>query len=284
MELKLKDYLTSELPFSVIAWSHNSDFPEHTHDYYELVVVFSGSARHLFDKKECIIGPGDTFLIPPKTLHAYRAPKHLSFVNIIFDKGILPLSDLQLIPGFHALFTVEPNLRQGNAFNTRLKLESNCLSEVSRLSIKISDEFDNKPPGYSSLAYAIFVELLFFIVRRVRSSDSKAHRSVLIFSKITGFIENNYHKKITLQEMASLANMSPRNFQRTFKEVFRMSPIQYLIRLRLERAARFLTDKDTSIGEAAAKAGICDSNYFARIFKEKYNITPQQYRACHKKA
>lgn len=70
------------------------------------------------------------------------------------------------------------------------------------------------------------------------------------------------------------------HFRRLFKQVFALPPQQYLIRTRLQTAAALLIAKGTplSIGEVAERSGFTDQNYFSRLFKQHYRISPMEYR------
>ncbi len=75
--------------------------------------------------------------------------------------------------------------------------------------------------------------------------------------------------------------MSEGNLHKVFKEATGQSPIDYLIKLRLQRSMDLLSDTGLSITEIAFKTGFNDSNYFTRHFKKIIGTTPSRYRKQH---
>lgn len=92
-------------------------------------------------------------------------------------------------------------------------------------------------------------------------------------------IEANFTTKLTLNKLAATACMSSPYFCEEFKKYFKVSPIDYMIRLRLKSAAMLLEDKSLSIGEVAVRSGYDDVYYFSKLFKKKYGFSPSRYRA-----
>jgi AraC-like DNA-binding protein len=92
------------------------------------------------------------------------------------------------------------------------------------------------------------------------------------------YIQQNYHKKITLDEVAELLNMSKVSFNRFMKKTSRQTFIEYLNEVRTDNAARLLAAMDYSISEIAFKCGFNNIANFNRIFKKTKKLTPSAYR------
>jgi len=92
------------------------------------------------------------------------------------------------------------------------------------------------------------------------------------------YINENYRDKITIQTLASLANMSESNFYAVFKKQRGISPIAYLNNYRLSVAADQLTDTSNPISEISYSVGINDPLYFSKLFKKIYGMAPKEYR------
>ena len=97
--------------------------------------------------------------------------------------------------------------------------------------------------------------------------------------KAKAFIEKNYFKKLLLKDIAAEVNLSPFRFAHVFKEYAGVSPIEYVIRVRLENAKKLLRATKKPVSEVANETGFSDQNYFTRIFKKIEKTTPSGYRA-----
>jgi AraC family transcriptional regulator len=84
----------------------------------------------------------------------------------------------------------------------------------------------------------------------------------------------------SLQELATLVDMSQFHFCRAFKKTLGHSPIQYLISLRMERATELLRQTSMSISDVAMKIGYEDPSYFTRLYRAKVGVTPNTVRQC----
>ena len=72
--------------------------------------------------------------------------------------------------------------------------------------------------------------------------------------------------------------MSKYHFLRIFKSVVGCTPIEYRNRIRLEHAKELLCDTSQTVGEIAASLGFGSNVYFSNVFKEKFGVSPSQYR------
>ena len=87
-----------------------------------------------------------------------------------------------------------------------------------------------------------------------------------------------------MTSMASMAGMSSTQFNQRFRALFRMSPTEYLLKLRIETSRRLLTRSQGSIAEIALEAGFCDQSHFTKRFRKATGMTPRQYRLRFRKS
>ncbi|TWU28330.1 AraC family transcriptional regulator [Bythopirellula polymerisocia] len=91
-------------------------------------------------------------------------------------------------------------------------------------------------------------------------------------------ISNHFAEKITLDSLASLVHLSVSQFNRTFKQLFKITPAQYINRVRINAACSQLRSTSDSIETIASRTGFCDASHFVRQFKKVMNLTPKTYR------
>jgi AraC family transcriptional regulator len=93
------------------------------------------------------------------------------------------------------------------------------------------------------------------------------------------YIEANIEKQFTLKEIASVANFSKFHFHRIFQAIIGETPFQFIVRLRLEKAASLLvSNPKETITEIATKCGFTDTSVFSRNFKSHFSKSASQYR------
>jgi AraC-like DNA-binding protein len=98
------------------------------------------------------------------------------------------------------------------------------------------------------------------------------------FDFLRSFLRENLYRDISVEEMAEVMQLSRSHFTRIFGRVMGMSPRMYLEDLRLKTAIGVLFEEKISIKETAARCGIHDVNYFCRLFKKRYGISPGKYK------
>ena len=103
-----------DLPLSVLYYIHtNETMPgDHSHTFYELVLVREGGAFHFMNDETVPIRAGNVFLVPPGKIHGYRDTEHLGIYNILFSAKILDTfkHDLSNTPNYQMLFHLQPEL------------------------------------------------------------------------------------------------------------------------------------------------------------------------------
>ena len=91
-------------------------------------------------------------------------------------------------------------------------------------------------------------------------------------------MEQNYWFNLSLEEFAKLSHRSLSSFKRDFREIYRTTPGKWLMAKRLERAAVLLKNPVLNVSEVAYESGFKDSSHFSRSFKEKFQMTPLEFR------
>ena len=92
------------------------------------------------------------------------------------------------------------------------------------------------------------------------------------------YIESHYSEKLSNDQLARMAHMTVRTFQRVFQNCMYMTPTEYIKQVRLCSAAHLLKESDLTLTRIAHECGFADSSYFGRIFRRAMGITPVEYR------
>jgi len=295
-KLSISVILGPRLPIQVLKkhdWFHADGFPVvverrdpqepfglHAHEFSEIVIITGGRGVHITGEESYELATGDTFVIGGARPHDYLNMEQLSLINVLFDANDLPmsLSDLQSLPGYHALFTLEPAWRKRHSFNSRLRLSPSELVEAIHLVDQLEKELLDRGPGFGVMATTTLLQLATFLSRCYSRSRNPDNKSLLRVATAISHIERHYADPITLDELIEISGMSRRSFLRTFEATMGYPPISYLIRLRVLHACKLLQQSERSITDIAMSVGFSDSNYFSRKFRAVLGTAPREYQ------
>ncbi|MEG9438394.1 helix-turn-helix transcriptional regulator [Edaphobacter sp. HDX4] len=99
--------------------------------------------------------------------------------------------------------------------------------------------------------------------------------------KVFDYIEAHLHQDIHLSDLASTAAMSPYYFARLFKTSIGVTPHQYVIQRRIDRAKEMLRNSQMSIFEIGVRVGYADPKHFRTLFRREVGVAPNAFRAAH---
>ncbi len=129
---------------------------------------------------------------------------------------------------------------------------------------------------YLEIAATLLVRGLDVSDRKLPKSPSRG-LSESTMSRIQEYVWSRVHKPIQIEELASLAGMSPGYFSRCFKAVTHSSPHRYITRMRVSKA-RELLHTPSGISEVAYLCGFYDQAHLSRVFKQWTGLTPSDYK------
>ena len=92
------------------------------------------------------------------------------------------------------------------------------------------------------------------------------------------FIDINYREKISVESIAKTFHFSTSHISKTFRAAYGVSPLKYLLTLRMEEAKRLIATGSSNIGLISEMVGYTDQRYFSRLFKNATGLSPSEYR------
>ncbi len=254
----------------------------HWHDELEFVIVTEGSIKVKIANSEFQLNKGDGYFANSGILHVSEAlsypvtqhalvfsPKIISPANdLIWDTYVAPIVDSKN-PPYIKLFSSIPWQRE------ILRLADSAWNqgayERKDYPINVRSSLTN--------TFKIIKDHLELLVNESKYTD-KFQRDELRIKKALAFIENNYFSNITIDDIAKSVGISVSSCLRLFKNVLDTTPVNYLVKLRLQKAVdALLNNTDKNINEIAYSCGFSDASYFNRCFKKEYGITPKEYRS-----
>lgn len=102
------------------------------------------------------------------------------------------------------------------------------------------------------------------------------------FEKVIMHIHRHYEDPISSKELSGMAGLSVSQFERRFSNAFGVSPRQYLLRIRIESAARLLASTEQTVSEIALACGFHDHAHLSKSFRKMMHVSPTRYRSANR--
>lgn len=254
--------------------------PMHWQDSVEIIYIKKGTGFVQVDFTTYTAEAGDIFIVMPGHIHGLRnkARKRMEYENIIFDLDFLSGTSIDLcIQKFWQPLT-------SRKINLPVFIgQDHPLHENVCHCLDASDDLCSKRPAGYELGVKGNLFLVFSYLFQTSSpnevyEDKRTEKLKLVLSEI----ENNYDKKLTIENMADCCGYSASHFMRWFKEMTGTSFAGYLIEFRLSKAAQELKATNDTVLEIAERNGFDNLSNFNRLFKKKFDVTPSQFRKSQK--
>jgi AraC-like DNA-binding protein len=262
--------------------SHPHDLTEveHEHDFCELAVVTGGSARHSLEGRNFPVTAGDVFVLQGHQKHFFHDCDALELINVMYDPNRIPLpeSELRQLPGYCALFILEPNYRHQHRFTSRLHLQRTALGKAEAIIREMEIELNEGGAGCEAVLYTRLLDLMVYLSRAYLSSGSTEAQALLRVGHVICELERNYAHPWTLDELMALCGMSRSTLMRVFRKATNQTPVDYLVRLRIQKSMELLKQTSLTITQIALDVGFNDSNYYSRQFRKAHGCSPSEYR------
>jgi AraC family transcriptional regulator len=246
---------------------------ERWHTRHEIVVLLAGSFTATMEsatgqRRTGRRSSGHTPIVPAGQSYSAYWEEELEELSIHLDPAFLARAAAEAsvsdkVELVEACSVSDPVIRQ---IGMALKAEVESEGPASRLYAE-------------SLANVLAVHLLRHYTQegdRVRASLGGLSGRKL--NQVTEFIQDNIERDLGLTEIAEAVDLSPFHFARSFKQATGVSPHQYLIKSRIERAKALLADSELPIVEVGFRAGFKNQSHFTTLFRKLTSLTPKAYR------
>lgn len=254
--------------------------PLHVHQFTEIIIILSGSGIHETKFSKYAIRGGDVLVIPKGGCHGYPETNDLKLMNLLFDPDKLPvpLIDLYKLPGFNALFSIKNEYFNKKRFYPKFYLNNKNFKKIKYILADMKEENANMIPGYRCCLMGDFMVLLGNLSRLYTEDLSEINEPSFKIGEAISFMNSNYSENIKLEDILQNTGMSRSTFMRKFHQAVGLTPIKYLLQIRITEACKLLRQSNMNISEIAYKVGFNDSNYFTRQFCEIIQFTPREFR------
>ncbi len=274
------DFLLPYMVARTVMPDFYTTYPMHWHEEMEIVYVESGEFEEFIDLEKYHVKAGDIIIINPCLLHSFKQKddERSIFKTVIFNMSMLTSNNTDAC----SIKYLMPFL-EGMYINPVVISPDHPHYEELRSTVKmLIDEYDKKSGFYelkikSGLFEMFHILFSFFFKREIHDQTIKDNTTRNI-KTILDYIEANYMRTITIDDLAECVDLSKHYFMRFFKKYMGTTCIEYINDYRLNIATNLLLTTGMQITEVASRIGITNLSYFNRIFKKKYNMTPKEYR------
>jgi len=132
----------------------------------------------------------------------------------------------------------------------------------------------NKVPLYTTGGKVIGVAGITQILNR----DPVPAPDYMEFAQVVEHIHRNFSKPIAIEHLSQMASLSVSQFERRFKRIFQETPMQFILKVRVNESCKLLVQTQNAVSWVAQASGFCDQSYFSKQFVKRMGITPREYR------
>lgn len=256
------------------------DIPWHWHEDFELFLMEKGNLIYKTLSKSILLEPGDIVFTKSKVIHTViNVEPRKTIVNAcqFFDNYFISGGEGNIIDTKYII----PLQRNEDIDVILFKPDDERYETVKRLFDNNSELFKKKEKYFEFELRRNVCDIWRIIMESVDNIDCDLGVSPLVNKRLRNaitYIQKHYNEKITLEDISENVHVSIRECNRMFNKYLKLSPINYLQSVRLQKATAMLTDQSKSIVEVALENGYTSCSYFGKIFKEHHNITPKEYR------
>lgn len=250
----------------IVEWKKPTHFPPHLHQVIELVYVTKGTLEIGIGQELYHMEKGDFAVVFPNVIHHYQVFSETD------NKALYMLVSPKLVSNY--ISEIE-NYCPINPVISKEKLHVDIVKAVKFL-VDVEKQNKRLIQAYLEMIFAhVFSEL------KMMEKDSIGNDDVIY--QLVKYVAKNFREKITLENMAIDLGVSKYVLSRLFAKTFSCNFAGYVNGIRLNYVIAMLENTNASITVICNECGFESQRTFNRVFRERYRMTPREYRRGVKK-
>ena len=232
-------------------------------EHYVLYFCLEGRGEYQFRDTHCAIGPGEGFLVPPGEVVSIRAdqkePWKLIWVGFTGCRAAEYLGRCGLG-------------KENRAFRCDVPEQlERCVQEMVRCEML--------GRGHEFLLLGELYRFLGWIARSFEGQGRRSREAGTEYvERAADYIRSHFQEDLTVSKLALYVGLNRSYLTTVFQNTLHVSPQQFEMRFRMERASQLLLEGTLSVGEVARSCGYPDPLTFSKAFKRTLGVTPSQYQ------
>lgn len=256
--------------------------PPHWHEEAEFTLIQKGKCTYQIQLQSFEVAEGDLIFVPPMLLHSISVSDNMAPAEVYSDTFVFHMHFLGAGAGdICGIRYLTPLMNQTLLPPFILSREHPIYEKALELFLEIDHAWNMRMTGYELIIKAALLRLLALLLPYcIESSKVPPIQTehALKLKNALDYISSHYTENISISDVAEACYFSEYHFMRFFKKYVGMSCFDYLKNYRLEKAAELLQDGELSILDVCLSSGFHNLSYFYREFKEKYGMTPKEWR------
>jgi len=234
-----------------------------------IIICIEGEGKIICENDSSKLSANEYYIIPKNKPHTYFAdnsnPWTIYWMH--FDGLVAPY------------FIEDASKRSIEVPISQFSLREHIFPMLNEMYLILEESFSINQLTYCSV---LFTYILGSLKHERQNQTLKKEAGKRYGEDAVRFMKNNFHKKISVQDVANHCQVSLSHFCLVFKQETSHTPIEYLTMLRIQNACTLLAIGDKKIKEIATEVGFEDPYYFTRVFTKLMGKSPKQYRISKK--
>ena len=243
-------------------------FPEHYHDFHEIVIVEHGTGIHVFNGQPYTISGGTVCFVRDHDRHLYEHTDNLCLTNVLYRSP----ESFQFLAGLNQLLPQE----QDGHYPSHWRVNQSTLGQVRQIIAQMEGMEEQADAHTLANREILFMQLL--VLLRKSSLEEGAENNDARLNQLLAWLEDHYAEEVCWESIAGNFTLSLRTLHRQLKQHTGLTPQRYLNRLRLIKARHLLRHSDASVTDIAYRCGFGDSNHFSTLFRREFDWSPRDIR------
>lgn len=260
-----------------------ADFPEHKHNYLEMMIVLSGSILHTIAGEDLTLSRGDILILNKHVSHSIKKADTSDIgVNVIISDNFIESLAADLSETVFSELIRQNSISSGSGIY--LCFSSNGNSQIDNIIENLLFELTEYTADDRILRYT--TALLFEYLSRkskklLKIASRTPDKNGMRRREILGYIQGNF-RNATLSELADKMFLTPPYLSKIINEIFGKGFKELLLDERIRRATELVVKTDIQIGEIIESVGYENESYFHKEFKKRTGLTPLKMRKLKK--
>lgn len=257
------------------------NFAEHTHDYLEMMYVYSGQIHHKIQGEEVVLKKGELLLLDMTTGHSIsEATTDDVAINILMKREFFDSYFLNQISYSDKLTSFVVDAIGSQSLSTYLHFKSSDNDDIWQLVSQVLIEYFEQKNGMETAVRAYMLLLFNELIRNYshyldRRLVQKVEASVAV--DLASYIDEHY-KDLTLKEMAKVFNYNADYLGKQIKKLMGDSLKNIVKKRKLKESAKLLRNTSMPVTEILSEIHYSNASYFYKQFKNEFGVTPDDYR------